>query len=196
MNPLNLIKNEDISIQDKKEAAAVTKYTFWSVQFKNLCIALNEDLSEYAQGDTFWQALRNLSETLKDWTPAANDEETDFNRRIKMYNETGINKVEIFVDREKKRVGVRCANSRSLIKAKDDVDALKKYIETRAKTSVVNTGKVSSSSPVSEAVSAPPVFQGPYPRFVSDMGDRISLIPACNSLKIPSHHFLRKALQS
>jgi len=119
----------------------VTKFIFWSAQFKNLCIALNEDLSEYAQGETFWQALRNLSETLKDWTPADDAEETDFNRRIKMYNETGINKVEILVDREKKRVGVRCANSRSLIKAKDDVDALKKYIETRAKTSVVNTGE-------------------------------------------------------
>ena len=58
-----------------------------------------------------------------------------------MYNETGINKVELIVDREKKRIGVCCANSRSLIKAKDELDALRKYIETRAKTSVVNTGE-------------------------------------------------------
>jgi hypothetical protein len=120
----------------------VKKFVFWNIIHNNLNIALTEDLSKYAQGDTFWQALQNLCETLKEWNPSSLTEESDINSRLKMYHETGINKIELFVEDEKKRYTVKCANSRSFLKAKSEEDALKKYVETRAKTSVVNTGEV------------------------------------------------------
>lgn len=106
-------------------------------------IALTEDLSKYAQGDTFWQAMLNLSETLHEWLPSKKMEETDINTRLKMYNETGINKVELFVEEEGGRYAIRCTNSRSFLKAESEQDALVKYIAARAKTSVVNTGESS-----------------------------------------------------
>ncbi|UCC39284.1 MAG: hypothetical protein JSV96_16020 [Candidatus Aminicenantes bacterium] len=116
------------------------KYIFWSILHKNTNIALNEDLSKYAQGDTFWKAMLNLCEILKEWSPSAATEESDINQRLKMYYETGINKVELFVEKEGERYAVKCANSRSFINAATEKEALRKYIETRAKTSVVNTG--------------------------------------------------------
>ncbi len=113
---------------------------FWSILHKNLNIALNENLSRYAQGDTFWQAMLNLCQTLQDFIPSEKAEESDFNSRLKMYYETGINKIEIFVEKEGKRYAVKCANSRSLTDGKDEKEALMKYVEARAKTSPVNTG--------------------------------------------------------
>ena len=118
----------------------MTKYIFWSVLHKNASIALTEDLSRYAQGETFWKALLNLSETLQECVPSGTNEESDFNARLKMYYETGINKIEIFVEKEGKRFAVRCTNSRSFIDADDEQDALFKYVEVKAKTSSVNTG--------------------------------------------------------
>jgi len=118
----------------------LTKYIFWSVLHKNASIALTEDLSRYAQGETFWKALLNLSETLQECVPSGTNEESDFNARLKMYYETGINKIEIFVEKEGKRYVVRCSNSRSFIDADDEQDALFKYVEVKAKTSSVNTG--------------------------------------------------------
>lgn len=118
----------------------MTKYIFWSVLHKNASIALTEDLSRYAQGETFWKALLNLSETLQECVPSGTNEESDFNARLKMYYETGINKIEIFVEKEGKRYVVRCSNSRSFIDADDEQDALFKYVEVKAKTSSVNTG--------------------------------------------------------
>lgn len=118
----------------------LTKYIFWSVLYKNDCIALTEDLSRYAQGETFWKALLNLYETLQEYAPSRMNEESDFNARLKMYYETGINKIEIFVKKEGKRFAVRCSNSRSYIEAENEHAALFKYIEVRAKTSDVNTG--------------------------------------------------------
>ena len=117
------------------------KYVFWSLLKEHTNIALTENLSKYAQGDTFWQAMLNLSETLREWLPSGHVEETDINLRLKMYNETGINKVELFVDKEGNRYAVRCTNSRSFVEADSEQDALLKYIAARAKTSVVNTGE-------------------------------------------------------
>ena len=116
------------------------KYIFWSILHKNANIALNEDLSKYAQGDTFWKAMLALCEMLKKWIPSAVAEESDINNRLKMYYETGINKVEIFLEKEGDRYAVKCANSRSFINATSEKEALMKYVEARAKTSVVNTG--------------------------------------------------------
>ena len=116
------------------------KYVFWSILYKNLNIALNENLSRYAQGDTFWQAMLNLCQVLQDFTPSDKIDESDFNARLKMYYETGINKIEIFVEKEGKRYAVKCANSRSLTDGMDEQEALMKYVEARAKTSLVNTG--------------------------------------------------------
>jgi len=118
----------------------VKKYVFWSILYKNLNIALNENLSRYAQGDTFWQAMLNLCQVLQDFTPSDKIDESDFNARLKMYYETGINKIEIFVEKEGKRYAVKCANSRSLTDGMDEQEALMKYVEARAKTSLVNTG--------------------------------------------------------
>lgn len=118
----------------------MTKYIFWSVLHSNKNIALTEDLSKYAQGETFWKAVLSLCETLKEYVSSETTEESDFNARLKMYYETGINKVEIFVDKERNRYAVRCANSRSFIDAHDEREALLKYVGVRAKTSSVNTG--------------------------------------------------------
>jgi len=113
---------------------------FWSVLHKNRCIALNEDLSKYAQGETFWKAMLSLCETLKEWVPSLPTEESDLNKRLKMYYETGINMVELFVEDDGKRYAVKCANSRSFLEAADEIEALMKYVETRAKTSVIDPG--------------------------------------------------------
>lgn len=107
-----------------------------------MTVALTEDLSGFAQGETFWKAVRNLHETYKDWGPSKNLEETDLKSRLTMYQETGVNKVEIFIEEDKNKFIVTCANSRSYLEAADMQDALKKYIEGRAKTSVVNTGEL------------------------------------------------------
>jgi hypothetical protein len=127
-------------IGDKGETD-LKKYVFWSVLNQHTNVALTEDLSKYAQGDTFWRAMLNLSETLREWVPSERPEETDINSRLKMYNETGINKVELFVEKEKDRYAVRCTNSRSFLQADSEEDVLIQYIAARAKTSVVNTGE-------------------------------------------------------
>jgi hypothetical protein len=116
------------------------KYVFWSAIHKNNCIALTEDLSRYAQGETFWKAMLSLCETLKEWIPSRTADESDINKRLKMYYETGINMVEIFVEEEDNRFAVKCANSKSFLEAADEIDALMKYVETRAKTSVIDPG--------------------------------------------------------
>jgi predicted RNase H-like HicB family nuclease len=97
-------------------------------------------MSKYAQGDTFWQAMQNLSETLKEWTPSVTTEESEINARLRMYQMTGINKIEIFVEKDGKRFAVRCANTRSFIKAGSEREALMKYVEAKAKTSKINPG--------------------------------------------------------
>ena len=117
------------------------KYVFWSVLNLHTNIALTEDLSKYAQGDTFWQAMLNLGETLSEWIPSISTEASNVNERLKMYNETGINKIEMIVSRDGDRIGVQCANSRSFFKAESEREALMAYIETRAKTSKINTGE-------------------------------------------------------
>ena len=120
----------------------MVKYVFWSALHQHINIALTEDLSKYAQGETFWQAMQNLCETLKEWKPATDSDESDFNSRLKMYYETGINKAEIFVEQNDSRFSVKCGNSKSFIDADSEEDAVVKYVSARAKTSVVNTGEV------------------------------------------------------
>jgi hypothetical protein len=119
----------------------VAKYVFWSVLNQHTNVALTENLSHYSLGITFWQAMASLAEILQEWIPSEKEEETDINRRLMMYSETGINRVEIFVIGEGGRFSVRCANSSSQIEAQSEQDALMKYISARAKTSVVNTGE-------------------------------------------------------
>jgi len=118
----------------------MNKYVFWSIVHKNKCVALNEDLSKYAQGDTFWKALLNLCETNKKFSPSPNIKQSPMNQRIKMYYETGLNKVEIFVQKEKSRFSVKCSNSKSFLKAPDEQKALMKYIRSRADKSVIDPG--------------------------------------------------------
>jgi len=120
----------------------VKKYIFWSVIHNHINIALTENFTKYAQGDTFWQAMQNLSETQREMIPSPDSDESDINARLKMYHETGINKIEIFVDQEGKRFGVKCANTRSFIEAGSEQEALEKYIAAKARTSVVNTGEI------------------------------------------------------
>ena len=122
----------------------MTKFVFWSILHKHTNIALTEDLSKYAQGETFWKAMRNLSETLRAWSPSPLSEESDINSRLKMYYETGINKVEILIDKEGDRFAVKCSNTRSFIEANDEQEALMKYIDAKAQSSNINTGDLSS----------------------------------------------------
>jgi len=58
-----------------------------------------------------------------------------------MYQETGINKIEMIVSKDGDRFGVQCTNSRSFFKAESEKEALMAYIEARAKTSKINTGE-------------------------------------------------------
>jgi len=119
----------------------VNKYTFWSILHQHVNVALTEDLSHYAQGATFWQAMQNLCETLPECPPSETPEEIDINLRLRMYQETGMNRVEIVVDSEAGRFTVKCANTRSHIEADSEQEALQKYVAAKAKTSVVNTGE-------------------------------------------------------
>jgi predicted RNase H-like HicB family nuclease len=116
------------------------KFVFWSILHKHTNIALTEDLSKYAQGETFWKAMQNLVETLRDWTPSSVTEENDINSRLKMYYETGINKVEILIEKENDKYAVACSNTRSFIKANSEQEALMKYVEAKAQSSKINTG--------------------------------------------------------
>ncbi len=117
------------------------KYVFWSVLNLHINVALTEDFSKYAQGDTFWQAMLNLGETLSEWIPSSSTDASDVNDRLKMYRETGINKIEIIVSEDGDRYGVQCTNSRSFFRADSESEALMAYIETRAKTSNINSGE-------------------------------------------------------
>lgn len=118
----------------------MNKYVFWSLIHKNTCVALNEDLSRYAQGETFWKALFNLCATKKKFIPSPNPKQSPMNKRIKMYYETGLNKVEIFVGLEKNGYSVKCSNSKSFLKVPDEHKALRKYIQSRAEQSVIDPG--------------------------------------------------------
>ncbi len=120
----------------------MSKYTFWSVLHQHTNVALNEDLSRYARGETFWQAMLNLIETHPGIEASGHSEEMDLNARLRMYHETGINRIEIFVFQEPKFYSVRCANTRSRISAGSEQEALFQYIGSKARTSVVNTGEV------------------------------------------------------
>ncbi len=119
------------------------KFIFWSILHKHINIALTEDLSKYAQGETFWKAMQNLTETLREWIPSSLTEESDINARLKMYYETGINKVEILIDNEEDRYAVTCSNTRSFIQANSEQEALLKYVDAKAHSSKVNTGDLS-----------------------------------------------------
>ncbi len=121
------------------------KFVFWSVLHKHTNIALSENLSKYAQGETFWKAMQNLAETLKEWIPSSLTEESDINSRLKMYYETGINKVEIVIDKEEDRYAVTCSNTRSFILARSEQEALLKYVDAKAQSSKVNTGELSQT---------------------------------------------------
>ncbi len=118
------------------------RYIFWNVLNKHVNIALTEDLSKYAQGETFWQAMLNLCDSLKEWIPSQTHEESNINARLKMYYETGVNKIELFVEEDGQLYSVKCANTRSHIDAGSIEEALMKYVASRAKTSVINTGEV------------------------------------------------------
>ena len=124
----------------------MSKYTFWNLLFQHLNIAFTEDLSHYSRGDTFWQAMQNLGETLPEFRASDMDQESDLNSRLRMYHETGINRVEIFVEQDGGRFVVRCANTRSILQAATEREALLKYVEAKAKTSVVNTGESPGST--------------------------------------------------
>ncbi len=126
----------------ERETHSVSKYIFWSVLHRHVNVALTEDLSHYATGETFWQAMQNLIETLPETRASVHAERVDINARLRMYHETGINRVEIFLDQEAKFYSVLCANTRSRIEAGSEQEALLKYIDTKARTSVVNTGEV------------------------------------------------------
>ena len=124
----------------------MTKYVFWSVLKGNRLVALDENLGRYASGETFWQALGALVAAHPDIKPSASSEESDPGARLRMYQDTGINKIEIFVEKDGGRCAVRCANSRSLLAEPSELAALLRYLEIRAKTSTVNTGEALSAS--------------------------------------------------
>ncbi len=120
----------------------MSKYTFWGVLHQHTNVALTEDFSQYARGKTFWQALLNLIETHPRIKASGHDETVDINARLRMYQDTGINRIEICVIQEATIYSVRCANTRSRLTAGSEQEALFQYISTKARTSVINTGEV------------------------------------------------------
>jgi len=121
------------------------KFVFWNVLHKHTNVALTEDLAKYAQGETFWKAMRNLAETLSEWIPSPLAEESDIKARLKMYYETGINKIEILIEKEHDRYAVSCSNTKSFIRASSEQEALMKYVDAKAESSRVNTGDFSQT---------------------------------------------------
>jgi hypothetical protein len=119
----------------------MTKYVFWSILKGNRLIAMDERLDRYAAGETFWQALGALLAAHPDIAPSGSSGESDPGMRLRMYQETGLNKVEIFIEKDGGRYAVRSANSRSLTAESTESAALLRFIEIRAKTSLVNTGE-------------------------------------------------------
>lgn len=119
----------------------MSKFVFWGIPFKNRIVAFNQDLSRYALGETFWQAMGELCRSGTAWAPDTAEDESALPERLRMYHETGVHKVEIFVEEDDRRWSVRCANSRSFVPAASRDEALVKYVETRALTSRVNTGE-------------------------------------------------------
>jgi len=118
----------------------MNKYVFWSLLHKNTCVALNEDLSRYARGETFWKALLNLCETMKEYVPSQNSEQSQMDQRIKMFYETGLNKVEILVEKDHNGSSIECSNSKSSVITKKEHEALMKYIRSRSEKSVIDPG--------------------------------------------------------
>jgi hypothetical protein len=123
-----------------KGGPRMAKYVFWSVLNGNRIIALDEHLSRYAAGETFWQALRALLTAHPEFPPSVSSEEADPAARRKMFVETGIHKIEIFVEKDGRQFSVRCANSRCQWEEMSESAALLRYVEVRAKTSLVNSG--------------------------------------------------------
>ena len=116
------------------------KYIFWGVLKQHANVAFNENLSRSATGATFWQAMQTLCGAMQEWRPAANVSETDLSTRLKMFHETGVQKVELFIESVGDRYAVRLANMRSLIEAGSEQEALLKFVDIKAQTSVINTG--------------------------------------------------------
>ena len=116
------------------------RYSFFGLVFRNQHIVFNGDLSKYGQGETFWRSLQNLADALKAFSADTAAEETPMDRRIRMFQETGINRIEIFVEKRPDGFWVRCTNSSFRVKAADEIAALREYIDKRAQTSRVNDG--------------------------------------------------------
>lgn len=114
------------------------KFVFWCTRHNNSNIVLTENLEKYAQGKTAWQALQHLCETLQQFVPAASIDESDFNKRLKMFHETGINKIEIFIEKENSKYSVHSAGVRSFIESDDEQSALVKFAEMMALNSLEN----------------------------------------------------------
>jgi len=120
----------------------LTKFVFWGIVHNHRNVAFTEDLSRYARGDTFWKAVKALADILPELSASAGSGETGPDVRMMMFQETGIHKVEIFVQPEEGRFSVRCANSRCRYEAANEQAALRRFIDVRAETSVVNTGEI------------------------------------------------------
>lgn len=116
----------------------MTKYVFWSLRHDGASIALTENLHRYAQGKTAWQALQHLCETLEHWSAAADNTETPFQARLKMFQETGIHKIEVFVDHHGSQYQISSAGVRSTILAESEREALLKYLDIMAANSLQN----------------------------------------------------------
>jgi hypothetical protein len=119
----------------------MNKYVFWGVIHNNWNIAFDETLSHYAQGETFWKAMKRLVAEIPELKPSPTADETDLLHRQKMFFETGVNRVEILIEVQGPKFAVTCANSKSLFEARDEREALCMYIERRADTSRVNNGE-------------------------------------------------------
>lgn len=116
----------------------MTKYLFWSVRHDGASIVLTENLHRYARGKTAWQALQHLCETLQHWSAAADAAETSFQARLKMFQETGIHKIEIFITRSGSHYQISSAGVRSTIQAESEREALLKYLDIMAVNSLQN----------------------------------------------------------
>ncbi|MFW6129307.1 MAG: hypothetical protein ACOC6P_03570 [Candidatus Aminicenantaceae bacterium] len=86
-------KQDVIPVYSKRRESAGFFHFFWSLVHKNSCIALNEDLSRYAQGETFWKALFNLCETTEKCEPSQNPNESRMKKTHKKSNKNPKNMI-------------------------------------------------------------------------------------------------------
>lgn len=114
------------------------KLLFWATRHERKNIAFTGDLAKYAPGDSLWQAILNLCEIHGLPAAVEDSQESDMDFRLKMFRETGVLKVEVFIEERAGKFAIRYSNTASIIDEKDEKLAVFKYLDIMARNSLEN----------------------------------------------------------